>query len=105
METSNDYLLRCAATIKADPNISEDTIILMFVEYKKKLMEEVINLPLSAFFPYPQIKPVRVGVYEVYKKDGKQFYEKFDSKRFVFNDTEIIHWRHILSPQGKCKTI
>mgnify|MGYP001571272512 FL=1 len=38
--TSANYILWCVAVIKADPNISENTIMLMFVEYGKKLLEE-----------------------------------------------------------------
>ena len=37
---STDYALRCATTIKADPNISEQTLIIMFLEYGKKLLTE-----------------------------------------------------------------
>lgn len=39
-ETSADYAIRCAEIIKADQNISQDTILLMFVEYGKKLLKE-----------------------------------------------------------------
>lgn len=40
-ETSSQYILRCAETIKADPNISHDTIIIMFMEYKRLLFQEL----------------------------------------------------------------
>lgn len=39
-ETSSEYAIRCAEIIKADPNISEDTIIIMFLEYGQKLLPE-----------------------------------------------------------------
>lgn len=39
-ETSGDYAIRCADVIKADPNISEETIIIMFMEYGQKLLTE-----------------------------------------------------------------
>ena len=37
---SADYILWCAEVIKADPNISEQAIMLMFIEYGKKLLKE-----------------------------------------------------------------
>lgn len=39
-ETSSEYAIRCADIIKSDPTISEHTIIIMFVEYGKKLLKE-----------------------------------------------------------------
>jgi hypothetical protein len=39
-ESSGDYAIRCSEFIKADANISEYTIILMFIEYGKKLLNE-----------------------------------------------------------------
>ena len=38
--TSEQYLYWCASVIKHDKDISEDTIIIMFVEYGKKLLKE-----------------------------------------------------------------
>lgn len=40
-ESSNDYAIRCAETIVADKNITEDTILIMFMEYKKRLNKEI----------------------------------------------------------------
>jgi len=42
-ETSGDYAIRCAEIIKADPKISEDTILIMFVEYGQKLLHEKLG--------------------------------------------------------------
>ena len=39
-ETSGDYAIRCAGVIKADPNVSQETIIIMFMEYGHKLLAE-----------------------------------------------------------------
>lgn len=39
-ETSQQYAVRCAEIIKADKNISNDTILLMFIEYGKKILNE-----------------------------------------------------------------
>jgi hypothetical protein len=40
-QSSNDYILRCAEIIVNDKNISEQTIIIMFLEYKKILLSEI----------------------------------------------------------------
>ena len=40
METSNQYCLRCAEIIKADPKISEQTILIMFLNYGKLVLQE-----------------------------------------------------------------
>lgn len=39
-ETSTDYIYRCVEVIKNDKNISEDTLIIMFIEYGKRLLKE-----------------------------------------------------------------
>ena len=43
-ESSNEYIFRCVEVIKADKNISEDTLIIMFIEYGKKLLKEKTNI-------------------------------------------------------------
>lgn len=40
-KSSNDYAIRCAETIVADKNITENTILIMFMEYKKRLTKEI----------------------------------------------------------------
>jgi hypothetical protein len=42
-ETSNEYIYRCVEVIKADRNISEDTLVIMFIEYGKKLLKEKLK--------------------------------------------------------------
>lgn len=39
-ETSASYIVRCAQIIKADPNVSEKTIQIMFLEYGRLLLQE-----------------------------------------------------------------
>jgi hypothetical protein len=39
MESQN-YLYRCLDIMKADPNLSEDTKIIMFIEYARLINEE-----------------------------------------------------------------
>lgn len=40
---SNDYIYRCAEVILNDKNLSETTIVTMFLEYKRLLHEEFKN--------------------------------------------------------------
>lgn len=42
-ETSIEYIYRCVEVIRADKNISEDTLVIMFIEYGKKLLKEKLN--------------------------------------------------------------
>ncbi len=39
--TSNDHIFRCAEIILNDKNISEETIIVMFMTYKELLIKEL----------------------------------------------------------------
>jgi hypothetical protein len=43
--SSANYILRCAETIRADKNISEQTIITMFLEYGQLLLNENNIIP------------------------------------------------------------
>lgn len=42
-ETSNDYIFRCVDIIKNDKTISEHTLVIMFIEYGKKLLKEKLQ--------------------------------------------------------------
>jgi hypothetical protein len=42
-ETSSEYAIRCGEIIKADPKISEETILIMFLEYGQKLLNEKLG--------------------------------------------------------------
>lgn len=41
MPQSDEYIYRCAEVILNDKNISETTIITMFLEYKKQILNEI----------------------------------------------------------------
>lgn len=43
VETSKQYAIRCAEIIKADKNISNDVILIMFVEYGNRLFCEKLK--------------------------------------------------------------
>lgn len=47
MSSSSEYALMCAEMIKADQNISEQTIIIMFLEYGKKILKEKNNQKIN----------------------------------------------------------
>lgn len=40
MAKSDDHIWRCVDVIKNDKSISENTIVLMFLEYKRLLLDE-----------------------------------------------------------------
>jgi len=40
MPASEQYLYRCIETMKADPALSDETKILMFIEYARLVVEE-----------------------------------------------------------------
>lgn len=40
MSKSNQHLFHCLDVMKADSNLSEDTKIIMFVEYARLVLEE-----------------------------------------------------------------
>lgn len=46
-QSSSDYAIRCAETIVADKNITEETILIMFMEYKKILFKEIREQTLN----------------------------------------------------------
>lgn len=39
--TSNEHIFRCAEVILNDKNISEQTIVIMFLTYKELLIKEI----------------------------------------------------------------
>jgi hypothetical protein len=41
MDKSDEYIYRCIDIIKNDKNISEQTIIIMFLQYKELLTKEI----------------------------------------------------------------
>lgn len=47
--TSAEYILRCAEIIRADKEISERTIQIMFLEYGRLLLDEKVTYPDNTF--------------------------------------------------------
>lgn len=43
MASSTEYIIRCVETIKADKNISEQTIMIMFKTYGAMIINETIK--------------------------------------------------------------
>jgi hypothetical protein len=43
METSKEYAVRCAEIINADKNISQEVILLMFIEYSNRVYCEQVK--------------------------------------------------------------
>ena len=39
-ESSAKYIIRCVETIMADKNISEQTLLVMFMQYSEKVLKE-----------------------------------------------------------------
>ena len=65
MSKSNEHLYRCLDVMKADEKISEETRIIMFVEYAKLVSEESRS---SEWKSVKQELPKDYGRYETYKK-------------------------------------
>lgn len=97
MSKSNDYMFRCVEVICADKNVSEDTLILMFLEYGKEVREENDN---AGWISTSNQKPTKYGRYEVYReKCNKQHYETWNGTGWASNnDGSITHFREIKKP-------
>lgn len=99
MSKSSQHLYRCLDTMKADPNISEETKILMFVEYAKLVTEESKS---NEWFSMREKKPTEHKTYEVYRQgSNKQHYSVWNGLVWAYNNKEITHWREIKSPRIK----
>lgn len=97
MSRSSDHLYRCLDIIKADKNISEETMILMYVEYAKLSIEESKS---SEWYSCKEFKPSQHGRYEVYRAGcKKQHYEVWNGLCWAYNNNDITHWREIKSPR------
>lgn len=96
MSKSSQHLYRCLDTINADKNISEETMIIMFVEYGKLVSEESKS---SEWFSMKEFKPSKQNTYEVYRKgSNKQHYEVWNGSTWNTHHNEITHWRVIKAP-------
>lgn len=97
---SEEYLYHCVSVIENDQNISHDTLVIMFVEYGRKLLSE--NNPWIDI--HKQRPPDITGRYEVhrFKKGSFQLeYEIWECSNGNWNWRDslyITHWRYIKSP-------
>jgi len=91
---SNEYINHCLDVMNADPHLSDETKILMFMEYGKYLLAE--NNP---WFSYKEYKPAERGRYEVYRNSqDKQHYEFWEGDHWRYNNDTITHFRLVLPP-------
>lgn len=103
MSKSADYMFRCQDTIKGDPNISKETIAIMFVEFGRLLLEEQPmrkqTIVVGEWFPMRVSEPDVYGKYEVYRKGcSKQHYETWNGTGWASNNSDITHWRYVVPP-------
>jgi len=102
MKDSVKYLNHCLDVIEADKNISENTMIVMFVEYAKRCKQDA-NLTEWVVYSrdYKDVdnRPKEYGRYEVYRKGcDKQHYETWNNTGWAYNNNDITHWREIKPP-------
>lgn len=96
MSKSNEHLYRCLDIMNADKNISEETRIIMFVEYAKLVSEESKS---SEWYSVKQFKPSVSKQYEVYRAGArKQHYEMWNGTGWAYNNNDITHFREIKAP-------
>lgn len=103
MNKSNEHLFRCLDIMKADSNLSEETKIIMFVEYGKMVAEES---KATEWVKYSwndlDSRPKDYGRYEVYRKGcDKQHYETWNGSGWSSNNGDITHYRVIKSPHTR----
>jgi hypothetical protein len=97
MSKSAEHLYRCLDVIKADKSLSEETLIIMFVEYGKLVIGETKP---SDWVSVQERLPTQYGKYEVYsEKYDKQKYETWNGTGWAYNHKEITHWRFIKKPK------
>lgn len=96
MSKSNEHLYRCLDIMNADPKISEETRIIMFVEYGRLVLEESKS---SDWKSAKEELPIQYGRYETYRKGAnKQTYEVWNGLAWAYNHDEITHWRKVKPP-------
>jgi hypothetical protein len=87
--------------MKADPTLSEETKIIMFVEYARLVTEE--SMPTNWIkYNWNDIdsRPTTTGRYEVYRKGcKKQHYETWNGIGWESNNKDISHYRFIKPPR------
>lgn len=100
MSKSNQHLYHCLDVMKADSNLSEETKIIMFVEYARLVVEE--SMPTN-WIKYNwndiESRPKQYGRYEVYRKGcDKQHYETWNGSGWAYNNNTITYFRVIKPP-------
>lgn len=103
MSNSNKHLYRCLDTMKADANISEETKIVMFVEYARLVTDESKSNDWVKYdWNNLDSRPPLYGRYEVYRSGcEKQHYEVWNGLGWASNNKDITHWRVIKNPYIK----
>lgn len=98
---SEDYIYHCSDIIRNDKNISDATIVTMFVEFKKKILSELSPEQNNPWLTYPENKPKCYGKFEVYRSGcDKQHYETWNGTGWAYNNRDITHFRFIVNPKG-----
>ena len=100
MSNSNQHLYRCLDIMKLDSNLSEQTKIIMFVEYARLVVNESTPTNWVKYnFKDIESRPKEYGRYEVYRqKCGKQHYETWNGNGWSSNNNDITHYRIIKPP-------
>lgn len=102
MSQSSQHLYRCLDIMKADAELSEETKIIMFVEYGKLVLSESIPTNWIKYdWRNVETRPKKTGRYEVYRKScNKQHYETWNGIGWSSNNNDITHYREIKNPFG-----
>lgn len=98
---SEDYIYHCVDIMNADKNLSDETKILMFVEYGRKLLKEKEQENGNGWLKYPENRPTSYGRYEVFRAGcNKQHYETWNNTGWAYNNNDITHYRFIVNPSN-----
>jgi hypothetical protein len=105
MSTSNKHLYHCLDVMKADKNLSEETKIIMFIEYARLVVSETTPTNWVKYnWNDIDSRPTEYGRYEVYRqKSDKQHYETWNSMGWSSNNNDITHYRIIKPPHRTFK--
>ena len=86
--------------MKIEPNISEQTKIIMFIEYARLVLTESAPTNWQIYnFNDIETRPKEYGRYEVYRENcNKQHYDLWMSNGWASNNNDITHYRVIKPP-------
>ena len=94
---SAEYIHNCIDIFNADDSLSEHTLMLMFLEYGRKILVESGSSPWRLV---SEANPEKYGRYEVYRADcKKQHYETWNGTCWASNTNDITHFREIKPPK------